>query len=167
MLLTPGSFAIGGGFKSDKVKYFRGPTPKEFVLAAGDLLVTMTDLSKGGDTLGYPALVPQSGGADRYLHNQRLGKVVIKAGAPLEKRFLYYVLCGREYRNEVIASATGTTVKHTSPTRIGKFRFKLPGVEEQRAIARVLGAIDDKIELNRRKNETLESVAELYLSRGS
>lgn len=158
-LLTPGNFAIGGGFKGDKVKYFRGPTPEEFVLASGDLLVTMTDLSKGADTLGYPALVPPSGGANRYLHNQRLGRVLIKPGAPLEKRFLYYVLCSREYRNEVIASATGTTVKHTSPTRIGKFKFKLPGVDEQRAIAHVLGAIDDKIEINRQMNETLEGMA--------
>jgi type I restriction enzyme S subunit len=159
LLLTPGNFAIGGGFKSDKVKYFRGQPPSEFVLAAGDLLVTMTDLSKNADTLGYPALVPQSD-ANRYLHNQRLGKVLIKQGAPLEKRFLYYVLCSREYRNEVIASATGTTVKHTSPTRIGKFRFKLPSVNEQRGIAHVLGTIDDKIELNRRINETLEQMIE-------
>ena len=59
----------------------------------------------------------------------------------------------------MIASATGTTVKHTSPSRIGKFRFKLPEVVEQHAIARVLGTMDDKIELNRRMNETLEGMA--------
>ena len=58
VLLTPGNFAIGGGFKGDKLKYYRGPTPEEFVLAAGDLLLTMADLSKAADTLGYPAFVP-------------------------------------------------------------------------------------------------------------
>jgi type I restriction enzyme S subunit len=159
VLLTPGNFATGGGFKTDKFKYYRGPVPEDFVLSEGDLLVTMTDLSRATDTLGYPALVPRPGSGARFLHNQRLGKVVIKAGAPLEKSFVYYLLCGREYRNEVLASATGTTVKHTSPERIKRFRFQRPPLSEQRAIAHILGGLDDKIELNRRMSETLEAMA--------
>ena len=159
ILLTPGNFAIGGGFKSDKLKYYSGPVPEEYVLAEGDLLVTMTDLSKGGDTLGYPALVPRPGDA-RYLHNQRLGKVVLKSGAPVERRFLYYLLCTREYRHEVLAGATGSTVRHTSPERIARFQFHLPPLDQQRAIAHVLGSLDDKIELNRRMNETMEAMAQ-------
>ncbi len=39
------------------------------------------------------------------------------------------------------------------------YEFPLPPLEEQRAIARVLGALDDKIELNRRMSETLEEMA--------
>ena len=42
ILLTPGNFAIGGGFKGDKFKYYEGPIPEEFVLHQGDLIVTMT-----------------------------------------------------------------------------------------------------------------------------
>ncbi len=159
VLLTPGNFAIGGGFKTDKFKYYRGPVPADFVLGAGDLLVTMTDLSKATDTLGYPALVPPPVSGARFLHNQRLGKVVIKTRAPVEKSFLYYLLCSREYRNEVLASATGTTVKHTSPNRIKRFQFQRPPIPEQRAIAQILGTLDDKIELNRRLSETLEAIA--------
>ena len=58
-----------------------------------------------------------------------------------------------------MASATGTTVKHTSPNRILAFKFKLPPPYEQKAIAHILGTLDDKIELNRRMNETLEAMA--------
>ena len=68
-------------------------------------------------------------------------------------------MCSAAYRHEVLASATGTTVKHTSPDRIRQFRFLLPPLPEQRAIAHVLGTLDDKIELNRRMNETLEEMA--------
>ena len=118
VLLTPGNFAIGGGFKDDKFKYYHGSYPEEFVLSRGDLLVTMTDLSKQADALGYPAFVPTCSEGRRYLHNQRLGKVVIKDKQSLDARYLYYVLCSAEYRHEVLASATGTTVKHTSPERI-------------------------------------------------
>ena len=158
ILLTPGNFAIGGGFKDDKFKYYSGPEPEEYILKEGDLLVTMTDLSKQGDTLGYPAIVPRSG-VHRYLHNQRLGKVEILPGAQVLKKYLYYLMRTDLYRNEILASATGTTVKHTSPNRIKVFEFLLPPIPEQRAIARILGNLDDKIEANRRMNDTLEAIA--------
>ena len=157
ILLTPGNFAIGGGFKSDKYKFYEGPVPAEFVLHEGDLLISMTDLSKQSDTLGFPAFIPVDEHGRRYLHNQRLGKVIIKDET--DTRYLHYLMCSADYRHEVLASATGTTVKHTSPDRIKRFRFSRPPLEEQRAIAHVLGALDNKIELNRRMNETLEAMA--------
>ena len=113
LLLTPGNFAIGGGFKRDKFKYYDGPVEEAYVLEEGDLLVTMTDLSKQADTLGYPAVVPACTDGRRYLHNQRLGKVIPKDTGELHTRFLYYLMCSAKYRHEVLASATGTTVKHT------------------------------------------------------
>jgi type I restriction enzyme S subunit len=58
-----------------------------------------------------------------------------------------------------LASATGTTVKHTSPGRILAHKARIPPLAEQKAIAAVLGALDDKIELNRRMNATLEAMA--------
>jgi len=158
ILLTPGNFRIGGGFRADKIKFYDGPVDEEYVLSEGDLLVTMTDLSKNADTLGYPAFVPKSGGI-RYLHNQRLGKVEIKRPDIIDKGFLFYLLCSPNYRHEIVASATGTTVKHTSPARIKAYRTSLPPLPEQRAIAHILGTLDDKIELNRRMNETLEAMA--------
>ncbi len=159
ILLTPGNFAIGGGFKGDNLKYYDGPIPEEFVVGEGDLLVSMTDLSKQSDTLGYPALVPLRTDGRRYLHNQRLGKISLKRTGEAFARYIYYILCSTEYRSEVLASATGTTVKHTSPERIKQFLFILPPLPTQRAIAHVLGTLDDKIELNRRMNETLEEMA--------
>jgi len=159
ILLTPGNFAIGGGFKPDKFKYYRGPVPADYVLSPGDLLVTMTDLSKESDTLGLPALLPEPPTGAVFLHNQRLGKVLVRPGAQLDKRYLYYLLSSSSYRHEILASATGTTVKHTSPSRITKFAFHLPPYAEQRAIASILGALDEKIELNRRMNATLEAMA--------
>lgn len=158
ILLTPGNFAIGGGFKADKFKYFVGDIPADYVLHEGDLIVTMTDLSKQSDTLGYPALVPRSSGTC-YLHNQRLGKIIIRQANRLDKLYLYYVLCSSDYRNEVLASATGTTVKHTSPSRILSHKVCLPSLPVQKRIADILGSLDDKIELNRKMNETLESMA--------
>ena len=158
VLLTPGNFSIGGGFKGDKLKYYHGPVPDEFVLREGDLLVTMTDLSKKSDTLGFPALIPICENGMRYLHNQRLGKILILEPTETNVRYISYVMCGAQYRHEVLASATGTTVKHTSPDRIKQFRFLCAPPSEQRSIANILGTIEDKIDLNRRMNETLEAM---------
>ena len=93
------------------------------------------------------------------MHNQRLGKISLREPTKTDVKYIYYVLCGSEYRHEVLASVTGTTVRHTSPDRIKQFRFLLPPLPEQRAIANILGTLDDKIALNRRMNETLEAMA--------
>ena len=159
VLLTPGNFAVGGGFQGTTFKYYRGEVPADYVLPAGTLIVTMTDLSKNADTLGYPALVPAPPEGKRFLHNQRLGRVAIRSGVAVNARFLYYVLCSKNYRDEVLAGATGTTVRHTSPGRIKAFSFDLPPLPEQKRIAHILGTLDDKIELNRRMCQTLEEMA--------
>jgi type I restriction enzyme, S subunit len=157
VLLTPGNFAIGGGFQFNKLKFYKdGPIPPDYVLQPGDLLVTMTDLSKAGDTLGYSAVVPTS--EYLMLHNQRLGKVTAK-GQGVDLGFVHWLLRDDRYRAEVLGSATGSTVRHTSPGRIGSYRFRLPPLPEQRAIGATLGALDDKIELNRKMNATLEAMA--------
>ena len=57
--MTPGHFALGGGFRHNHKKYFNSSDYKDgYELESGDLVVTMTDLSKTGDTLGYGAVVP-------------------------------------------------------------------------------------------------------------
>jgi type I restriction enzyme S subunit len=157
LLVTPGNFEIGGGFKEGNAKYFRGLYPEEFVFAPGDLIATMTDLSKTADTLGYSAKIPREGNKT-YLHNQRVGKVIAKSSdANLD--FLYWVMRHKDYRNFVVSTATGSTVRHTSPSRILAYSFLLPPPSQQQAIAHILGTLDDKIELNRKTNETLEAMA--------
>ena len=114
--VTPGNFRIGGGIKLDKLKYYDGPIPDDYIFTKGDLMVTMTDLSKQADTLGYPAFVPESEGKT-YLHNQRIGKVELKIEQDI-KNYLYSFFCSSGYRNEVLGGVTGSTVKHTAPKKI-------------------------------------------------
>ena len=157
VLVTPGNFAIGGGFQDGKRKYYNGQLPEDYVLKPGQVVVTMTDLSKESDTLGYAASIPND--STIWLHNQRVGLLEFKTEIPTSPRFIEYLLRTHEYRSWIVGSATGTTVKHTAPGRIESFTTQIPPVEEQRAIAHILGTIDDKIELNRHANETLEAMA--------
>ena len=157
VLVTPGNFAIGGGFQDGKRKYYNGQLPEDYVLKPGQVVVTMTDLSKESDTLGYAASIPND--STVWLHNQRVGLLEFKTEIPTSPRFIEYLLRTHEYRSWIVGSATGTTVKHTAPGRIENFATRIPPIEEQHAIAHILGTLDDKIELNRRSNETLEAMA--------
>jgi type I restriction enzyme S subunit len=113
VLLTPGNFAIGGGFQFNKLKFYKdGPIPPDYVLQPGDLLVTMTDLSKAGDTLGYSAVVPTS--EYLMLHNQRLGKVTAKLQG-VDLGFVHWLLRDERYRAEILGGATGSTVRLRCP----------------------------------------------------
>ena len=158
ILLSPGNFNIGGGFKSDKFKFYNGNYPESYVLKENDVIVTMTDLSKEGDTLGYGAKIPPHQGI-RYLHNQRLGLVELKDNS-VNLNFIYWLLRTRKYQQFIVSSATGTTVKHTSPTRIGEYSFFAPDLPTQTAIAEILSSLDDKIELNNNINKELEKLAQ-------
>lgn len=147
-VVTPGNFSISGGFKKSKPKTYSGELSSGHILKPGDLIITMTDLSKKSDTLGAAAIVPNDG--ESYLHNQRIGLVETLQPAIFDLRFVRYLTSTFEYRQHVVGTATGTTVRHTSPARILEYSTSIPDVQTQRAIAEVLGALDDKIAANER-----------------
>ena len=89
-----------------------------------------------------------------------MGKVVVKRPELVDEDYLYWLFLSPEFNRELFISATGTKILHTAPTRIEAFSFNCPPISEQRAIASVLGALDDKIELNRRMNETLKALTQ-------
>jgi type I restriction enzyme S subunit len=159
IVVAVGNFQYTGGFRFDStnVKEYLGEYPVDYDLLPGDVLLVMTCQTSGGEILGIPARVPNDG--RRYLHNQRLGKVVVKQPKRVSLDYLYWLFLWKDFNTELVASSSGTKIVHTAPTRIEAFRFDLPPLPEQRAIARVLGALDDKIELNRRMNRTLEDLA--------
>lgn len=162
ILVTPGNFNIGGGFKSDKFKYYKGDEfPKEYILTSGDIVVTMTDLSKDSDTLGYSAKIPYSTNHN-YLHNQRIGLVQF-INENVCKDFVYWLMRTREYQSYIVGSASGTSIMHTSPARIEDYRCIIPSsLSEQERIASILTSIDNKINLLHHENETLEAIGETF-----
>lgn len=91
-----------------------------------------------------------------------LGKSVcyLNITSNVEKRFIKYVLLSPVFQNYLHYNATGTTIKNVSLKRIREYSFILPPLEVQKKIAGVLGALDDKIELNNKINQNLEAQAQ-------
>jgi len=160
ILLTPGNFRIGGGFNPSKYKYYSdGDYDKDYILEAGDLIITMTDLSKEGDTLGYPAFVPKHSN-NIFLHNQRLGKVI---DSQIDLFFLFFLLCRREYRSHILGTASGSTVRHTSPSRILECKFTVPNKELLDHFSLVVRKLISKTFANYEQIETLSKTRDVLL----
>src|SRR5207249_3161478 len=96
---------------------------------------------------------------ERYFLNQRVGKVYLTAADAADYRYLYYVLSQDIYVRQMFGAADGSAQANISGAQIESLEIPLPPLAEQKAIAAVLGALDDKIELNRQMNATLEAMA--------
>lgn len=78
----------------------------------------------------------------------------------INSRFLYYQLISPFVKWQIEQFVVGAVQKTISLKSIRQFQIKLPPEPEQKAIAHILGSLDDKIELNRQMNETLEAMAQ-------
>ncbi len=88
------------------------------------------------------------------------GMVILRALKPaLHSRYLYLVIRSKLFLAQIQALRTGSAQPQLPIRDIEKISIPLPPIPEQHAIAHILGTLDDKIELNRRINETLEEMA--------
>jgi type I restriction enzyme, S subunit len=78
----------------------------------------------------------------------------------LDNLYLKYLMQSQFVQNQLRARASGTTVTGIKQSELRKLELLVPPFPEQRAIAHILGSLDDKIELNRKMNETLEAMAQ-------
>lgn len=79
----------------------------------------------------------------------------LKPRAKFDMRWAYYALL----THDIDSMDSGSAIPSTSRDSFYQLPVRFPPLEEQRAIAHILGTLDDKIELNRRMNETLEATA--------
>jgi len=120
--------------------------------APGDVLLS----HKG--TVGKVALVPSD--APPFVCSPQTTFWRTLDEERLDRRYLYAFLCSPEFRQQ-LGTRSGETdmAPYVSLTSQRGLSVTFPPIREQRAIAHILGTLDDKIELNRRMNGTLEAMA--------
>ncbi|PJK12221.1 protein HsdA [Lysobacteraceae bacterium NML120232] len=81
---------------------------------------------------------------------------IVTGNDKADTRFLMYALA----RTDISGYLTGAVMPKLTQGNLNKIELNCPPLIEQRAIAHILGTLDDKIELNRRINQTLEAMAQ-------
>ncbi len=79
----------------------------------------------------------------------------------VSKLFIKYTLTNRHFQKYIDRLAGGTTIKNVSLKTMREYPINLPPLPEQKAIADVLSSFDEKIELLREQNKTLETLAQM------
>ena len=129
---------------SDKVyeDFSRGRDPE-----VGDLVISR---------VGSYGIVSYVNSDEKFCLGQNTAFIIPK----INSRFLYYQLISPFVKWQIEQFVVGAVQKTISLKSIRQFQIKLPPEPEQKAIAHILGSLDDKIELNRQMNETLEAMAQ-------
>ena len=78
----------------------------------------------------------------------------------LDNTYLKFALQSQPIQEQLHGRASGSTVSGIKQSELRKLQLTFPPVEEQRQVAAILGSLDDKIDLNRRINQTLEAMAQ-------
>lgn len=120
---------------------------RKSALSPGDVVIVRT--GKPGACSVIPSWLPEANCSDL---------VIVRCGPELDTRFLMYYI-NTAATSHVSAHLVGAVQQHFNVASARQMQIPLPSLPEQRAIAGVLGALDDKIELNRRMNQTLEEIA--------
>ena len=141
------NFSSCAFISSDKDKQLR-----KGKLARHDVVLT----TRG--TIGNAAYFDESVPYEHIRINS--GMVILRTlKSALHPRYLYLLIRSKLFLSQVQALRTGSAQPQLPIRDIEKINISIPPLSKQHAIAHILGTLDDKIELNRRMNETLEEMA--------
>ena len=160
-LVTLANISESNNFQFDKEKltYYGASFPQDVILKEGDLILPMTEQVIG--LLGNSAFIPAVDGFS-FVLNQRVGKVIPSSN--VDKYYLHYLLTTKEVKTQLEYRASGTKQRNISPENIYDVTVLVPDLPSQKKIGSVLYSLEQKINLNKKINATLEAMAKtLYM----
>lgn len=156
VLLGLASIRRNGGFRDDNLKTYGGESPEKLTLYPGDIYVSLKDVTQSADLLGSIARVPP------HIPSGRVTQDTVKLcfiRKDIQSDYVYWLLRTPFYREYCRAHAIGTT--NLSLAREDFLAFPVPHPKQRDlTIVEALEALENKIELNRQINETLEALAQ-------
>lgn len=138
--------------KVNHIPYEKYEEIKKGRVENGDIVLTMR-----GNGVGDAALIFGEGILG-LINAQML--ILRPNDETINSKFLYYGFISPQFKCELSNFVSGSAQPQLTMTHLRHVPFRVPPLAEQKAIAHILGSLDDKIELNRQMNETLEAMAQ-------
>lgn len=138
------------GFRFENVVYITAE--KDSVLRNGKLQrgdIVITTRGTVGNVAYYDQQIPY----DNVRINS--GMLIVRCHEQIKNEFLYYVLRGTGFQQQIKQIQTGTAQPQLPKSHFIKMKIIVPSVDVQEKVAKVLRIIDDKIENNKHINENL------------
>jgi type I restriction enzyme S subunit len=162
-LLGMGCVSYNKKFLYSGARNYSGIFSDSYTANPGDIVLATRQQSDNLPILGMPAILPVDFKDKKVVVGTNLYKV--ENNSEISNDFIYWLMKSPAYQRHILSSAKGTTVKMITKDAVESFRFKCPSKEERDLISQTLNHIEDKIELNNKINQELESLAQLLFKR--
>lgn len=145
IFITLKCFSKGGGFNQSGIKYYKGALAPEYLLQEGDLLIANTDLTRDGDVIGSPLLLPLLDNRKEVVMSMDISRLDFTS-EETDKKYIYYTLSLPSARKFMQENSSGSTVLHLKTKNVPKLKVWLPADKEiQITISKILTSIDRAI----------------------
>ena len=142
--ISDATSSYGRTIKTTSGKIFKEGKEKSVFVTKGDLILS------NSATPGLPMFV----GMDACIHD---GWLLLRDFKESDKLFLFYLL--RHERSNLVSQGSGTVFTNLKTDILKNHTVKIPPIQVQKSVARILGTLDDKIELNQEIIQILGEIA--------
>ena len=158
-MINLGNVNPGGGFRSDKCKFYDGDFKEQHTVKAGDIIIANTDMTQDRVILGSPILVPDFKTESIIFTHHLFAFRNLK----IPKSFLYYYLKSKSFRERAESYATGTTVLAISRDSVLNINFVKANNEVLNKFDLITKSILDRIKNNNLEIEKLQKLRDTLL----
>lgn len=160
ILINLKNVGLDGSFRYEGIKYYEGDYKAKHIVKSRDIVIAATDLTRNGDILANPILIPNLE-TNTAIISMDLSKLVIKETK--YKWFLFFLMKTKSFKNFAKSYASGTTVLHLKLDELKKYKFPLPKIGTLELFYYLSDNIMNKIVVNNNQIQTLTQLRDTLL----
>lgn len=161
LLLGMGCVSFQDRFLPSGARPYSGDCPEKYLVNPTDLVIATRQQSDNQPILGFPAIVPPEFKGKRVIVGANLYRV--KNNTQIDNYFFYLILRSAEYRQHILASSKGSTVRMITKDAIEKYKIAIPSSEVIESLMELLKPINEKSTTNQTQIRTLTVLRDTLL----
>lgn len=158
ILLGMGCVSNNKKFLNTGARKYGGDFSEKYCIKPGEIVLATRQQSDNLPILGLPAILPFSYHNKKVIVGTNLYKV--ENNSNFSNDFIYWLLRSPQYYRHISSLSKGTTVRMITKDAVESYKFSCPPLSTQKVIVDILNSLEEKIELNNKINQELETLAQ-------